>query len=162
KRFHHEAATLSRLRHLHIVGIHDYDVAADGTPYLLMELLEGEDLRAVLKRTGCLPWKAALAVVEQTAQALSALHSVGQGPRDLSPANIFLVRQPPLLPEDAVFVKLLDFGIVRSQRLDAERFTEVGALVGNAPYMAPECILPPRPASGAPATGSEGEGLLAR
>ena len=152
KRFRHEAANLARLRHPHIVGVHRYDVASDGTPYLLMELLDGEDLGIVLKRTGTLPWKTALSVITQIASALEVLHAAGIVHRDLSPGNIFLLRQGKRLPEEAVFVKLLDFGIARGGDLNLAPVTDPNIRIGNPPYMPPECILrkKKRPPSGGP------------
>lgn len=160
KRFRQEAAIQAKVRHPHIVGIHRYDVAADGTPYLLMELLDGEDLAAVLKRVHCLPWERALRVLEQTALALSALHKEGLVHRDLSPANIFLVQQGTAPPESAIFVKLLDFGIAKRgtalNRGLSTQFTSPAVRIGNPPYMAPECILH-KPKKSAPPEGTLSE-----
>lgn len=162
ERFRHEAAMQARIRHPHIVGVHRYDVASDGTPYLLMELLEGQDLGEVLKRVRTLPWMQVMKVVEQTAMALTALHNAGLIHRDLSPGNIFLLSQGGQPPEEAPFVKLLDFGIARGGNRGLAPVTDPNIRIGNPPYMAPECILKrPRPGS-SPGQGELGDDIDAR
>lgn len=143
-RFRNEAATMVEHHHPHIVGVHEYGVAEDGTPYLLMELLRGEDLGTVLKRTQTLPWSAALAVIQQAAEALGVLHAAGRVHRDLSPGNLFLCKHRAQPPEESVFIKLLDFGIsthVECASDPSHPKTLPGFRVGNPPYMAPEAIL---------------------
>jgi serine/threonine-protein kinase len=116
-----------------VVQVHDYGVE-DGTPYLVMELLEGEDLGARLKRLGRLPLPDAAALALQVAQALRSAHEAGIIHRDLKPANIFLERHP-----GEEVVKVLDFGLAKAPKSrtlgDA---TKTGTLLGTPHYMSPE------------------------
>lgn len=163
ERFRLEAEIQARVRSLHVVTIHRYDLAEDGTPYLLMEYLDGEDLATVLRRCKTLPFQVARLILSQVARALAVLHGLGMVHRDLSPANIFLVRQGDQAPEAEVFVKLLDFGISKSAKVQGVPLTDPALRIGNPPYMAPECILRKRkPASGDTADSVDAESFDAR
>jgi serine/threonine protein kinase len=132
QRFRREAEIASTLAHPHIVEVFDYQISDTGAPYLVMELLEGEDLADRLKRTGRMPIVMALRIVEEVAQALDVAHGHGVVHRDLKPANIFLSRRAGR--ED--FVKVLDFGV--SKIIDAATLTHEKAMVGTPLYMSPE------------------------
>jgi pimeloyl-ACP methyl ester carboxylesterase len=126
-----EARALAALSHPNIVAIHDVG-DHDGTPYLALELLEGETLRERLRR-GRLDDAAALDLARQILAALVAAHDRGIVHRDLKPENLFLTAGGPL--------KVLDFGLAkRLVGLGAagETPTLAGVLVGTAAYMAPE------------------------
>lgn len=143
-RFLLEARTTARLRHPHIIDVHRYGEAPDGTPYLLLELLDGQDLATVLRRKKSLPWATALAVIEQTAQALDVVHGAGHVHRDLSPGNLFLCKLGAAPPEEQVFVKLLDLGIATTAGAEPEpaaALTRPDLRIGNPLYMTPESIL---------------------
>jgi serine/threonine protein kinase len=132
QRFRREAEIASTLAHSHIVEVFDYQISDSGAPYLVMELLEGEDLADRLKRMGRMPIVAALRIVDEVAQALDVAHAHGVVHRDLKPANIFLARRSGR--ED--FVKVLDFGV--SKIIDAATLTHEKAMVGTPLYMSPE------------------------
>jgi len=132
-RFEREAEILGRLRHPHIVDVSDWNRTAEGEPYLVMELLAGEDLGRFLCRSGALSPRRALAITAQIGAALSAAHRVGVVHRDLKPSNIFLLAAGPL-PD---FVKVLDFGIARLEQPD-KPLTGAEELLGTPGYMAPE------------------------
>ena len=105
-RFRREAEIASTLAHPHIVEVFDYQVSESDAPYLVMELLEGEDLADRLRKCK-LHIAGALRVVEEIAQALDVAHTNGVVHRDLKPANIYLSKRAGR--DD--FVKVLDFGI---------------------------------------------------
>jgi serine/threonine protein kinase len=130
-RFRQEAEITATLRHPHIVQVLDFNVTDQGYPYLVMEMLEGETLAKRIEG-GALPPSAAVAIVEQIAQALHAAHLRGIVHRDLKPDNVML------LSGDGVkdFVKVLDFGI--SQASWRPRVTNSAEVAGTPQYMAPE------------------------
>jgi eukaryotic-like serine/threonine-protein kinase len=131
-RFRREAEIASTLAHPHIVEVFDYQVAESGAPYLVMELLEGEDLADRLKRGGRLHIAAAVRIIGEIAEALDVAHTAGVVHRDLKPANVFLSKRAAR--ED--FVKVLDFGV--SKLIDSATLTQEKAMVGTPLYMSPE------------------------
>ncbi len=134
RRFVREAEILGQLRHPHIVDVTDWNCTDQGEPYLVMELLEGEDLGCFLRRGGALTAPAALQIIEQVGTALLGAHCVGVIHRDLKPSNIFLCKAAPF----AGFIKVLDFGIARWKRFDIRPLTAQEEVVGTPGYMAPE------------------------
>lgn len=131
-RFGREAAVLSSLHHPNVVQVFDFNVTDDGTPYLVMELLDGKDLRRVLDETPQLPPDRIARIVRQIASGLAAAHDRGVIHRDLKPANVVLV---PLRGQPD-FVKVLDFGI--SKVMWSVKLTMQSAIMGTPEYMAPE------------------------
>ena len=132
-RFQREAETASAVASDHIVQIFDAGSTDDGRPYLVMELLDGEDLRSRLKREARLPLDAALEIAEQLLRTLGRAHQAGIIHRDLKPENIFICKRD----DDALFVKIVDFGISKLVRHD-ETLTREGTVLGTAHYMSPE------------------------
>ncbi len=136
RRFDREAQALAALAHPYIVSVTDYGMA-DGKPYLVMELLEGETLQDRLER-GHLPPDEATTIARQMLKGLAFAHSRGLLHRDLKPGNIFL-RVVPGVGEQ---VKLLDFGLAKFVSGDASRngpaVTHAGIVFGTPAYMAPE------------------------
>jgi len=130
ERFRREARAAGGLSHPNVAGVFDYGEHA-GQAYIVMELVEGENLAERLARGGPLPWPQAVAVAEQVARALAAAHARGLVHRDVKPANVLLGRQldPPM-------VKVTDFGIARTGH--ASTLTGTGSLLGSAGYVAPE------------------------
>jgi eukaryotic-like serine/threonine-protein kinase len=136
-RFLHEARTAASLRSPHVVQILDYGVH-EGSPFIAMELLEGESLSARLKREGRLAsWEQVELVLRHVARALGRAHDAGVIHRDLKPGNIFLVRD-----EEEELIKLLDFGIAKStlSPLGAPLAsdTRTGEFLGSPAYASPE------------------------
>lgn len=133
-RFEREAKAAAMLKSPHAVQVHDYGIEA-GAPYIVMELLEGEDLAARLARERRLPLAATRRIVEDVGKALRRAHEIGLIHRDMKPANIFLARQAG----DEV-IKIVDFGIAKSTRaLDGEQ-TQTNAVLGSPRYMSPEQV----------------------
>jgi serine/threonine-protein kinase len=133
-RFEREAKAAAQLRSPHVVQILDHGVW-EGTPYIAMELLEGEDLGKRIARVGRLAPPDTHAIVAQVCRALAKAHAAGIVHRDLKPDNIFLVRD-----DDREITKVLDFGIAKShsQELGGSSNTKTGAMLGTPYYMSPE------------------------
>ena len=110
RRFEREAQVIARLRSPHTVDLFDFGIAADGAFYYAMELLDGLDADALVRRFGPMPPERAIYLLRQVCHSLSEAQSCGLVHRDIKPANIFLCRYG----EDYDFVKVLDFGIVRT------------------------------------------------
>ncbi len=136
-RFRREAQIVVRLQHPGIVSVFDYGTFADGSAFLVMELVRGEDLRRVLQRDGAMPASRVLPIVSAMCAAVHAAHRDGVLHRDLKPENILLVHGD-------VPVKVLDFGVAKlvSDRPADETslggLTRAGAILGTPAYMAPE------------------------
>jgi serine/threonine-protein kinase len=137
-RFEREARAAAQLSSPHVVQVHDYGVEAD-TPYLIMELLRGEDLGARLRRMARLSPAAVSEMLSQAARALRRAHDAGIVHRDLKPGNVFLARN-----DDVEVVKLLDFGIAKTTKYTAaEEATKSGQILGSIHYMSPEQVRSP-------------------
>jgi serine/threonine-protein kinase len=131
-RFEREAKAAAQLRTPHVVQIHDHGL--DKTqPYIVMELLQGEDLGARLRRTPRLGMRETVTIFVQAAKALRLAHEAGIIHRDLKPGNIFLARS-----DDDEVVKLLDFGVAKAVTNLLEETTRTGELLGSPGYMSPE------------------------
>jgi serine/threonine-protein kinase len=126
ERFRREARAAGRRFHPNIVAIWDFG-DDNGTPFLVMELVEGQSLDQLIKSSGPLPQGRSVAIITQVLSALGFAHASGIVHRDIKPSNIMV------LPGDQV--KVADFGIAR---LEASEFTIVGDLLGTPAYMAPE------------------------
>jgi len=132
-RFEREAKSAARLRTPHVVRTHDYGVDG-GTPFLAMELLQGESLEAKLRREAPLSLPVTAAIFRQIAKGLREAHELGIVHRDLKPANIFMAR----VADDEV-VKILDFGIAKeTKNLIVCDETKSGMLLGSPHHMSPE------------------------
>jgi len=133
-RFEQEAKILAELRHPHIVNVTDFNWLSQTEPYLVMELLEGEDLFRFLQRNGPLSIPIALRIICQVGEALEAAHVLGVVHRDLKPSNIFLCTHG----QTASLVKVLDFGVAKLTGSTQTPMTGTWAMVGTPGYMAPE------------------------
>jgi len=134
-RFRREAEIGSRLGHPNIVQVLDFNTLPDGTPYIVLELLQGESLASRLLR-GPLPLEQVKAIVTQVGSALAAAHRDGIVHRDLKPDNVFLC-PTDLGGEVRDVVKVLDFGISKIRGAKTV-LTQDAALLGTPQYMAPE------------------------
>lgn len=137
KRFLREAMVAAAVRHRHVIEILDYGMAEDGGPFMVMELLDGENLSQRLVRSSSLTLRECLDRICEALSGLAAVHDAGVVHRDIKPSNIFLVADA-----DGEYSKLVDFGV--SRRIVGERdelgapLTEDGAVVGTLQYMSPE------------------------
>ena len=138
QRFEREARALASLRHPNIVAVTDYGVCGD-TPFLVMELLEGETLAYRLMKGRMQP-DAVLVVARQLLGALAFVHDQGLVHRDLKPGNVFLEK----LPGGEERLKLLDFGLAKfvqaAANPDEPAVTRAGDIVGTPAYISPEQV----------------------
>lgn len=137
KRFRREARTAARLTSEHIVRVHDFGVDAE-TPYLVMELLRGEDLFEHLETHGRLPPARVATLLRQITRGLEVAHDAGVVHRDLKPSNLFIACTGKDGADE--IVKILDFGVARERAVqpEADQTSSVGILLGSPPYMSPE------------------------
>ena len=131
RRFQHEAKLVANLRHPNIVQVYDFGVA-DQVPYMVMEYLEGDTLKARLielaEQKQIMPLAEARRIFLAVADALDYAHQQGMIHRDVKPANVFLTTRGDVI--------LMDFGIARLT--DGTQYTATGAMVGTPDYMSPE------------------------
>jgi serine/threonine protein kinase len=135
ERFLREAVAASRIGHENIVEVTDIGKAQNGAPFIVMELLEGENLAARIKRGGPLHVPHACAIAIEILSAMDAAHRAGIVHRDLKPENVFLARK-----SRSETVKVLDFGISRMVQTEEgqNRLTLTGLVMGTPYYMSPE------------------------
>jgi serine/threonine-protein kinase len=138
KRFEREASAAGALESENIASVIDFGHSRDGIPYLVMELLLGEDLAHLLAREGPLPVVRAVNLIVQACRGVDAAHAAGIIHRDLKPANLFVCRRG----DGSDLVKILDFGIAKLGLVDNDgpppSTTQPGSTVGTPFYMPPE------------------------
>lgn len=137
ERFTREAEAAAQVKSPHVTQIFDHGLTEDGVPFIVMELLEGEDLARYLGTQRRLTMKEASTIVTQICRALARAHARGLIHRDVKPANIFLCDVGT--PER--FVKLLDFGVAKMVGGEPSTATKSGSVTGTPVYMAPEQLL---------------------
>ncbi|HQY62167.1 MAG TPA: protein kinase [Polyangiaceae bacterium] len=133
ERFAREARAAVKIKSEHVARVMDVGPLEDGTPYMVMEYLDGEDFAAVLERRKKIPAAEAIHYALQITDALTEAHSLGIIHRDVKPANLFLAKKRNRPPT----VKVLDFGISKVELHDRRR-TETKEILGSPWYMAPE------------------------
>lgn len=136
-RFLQEARALARLRGVHVPNVLDIGRIESGAPFMVTELLEGDDLGRLLATHGPLSIERAVQLVVAACDAIADAHEKGIVHRDLKPDNLFLVGAS----EAAPLIKVLDFGVAK--RLDAGDVTNTKQSLGSPHYMAPEQIVTP-------------------
>ncbi|HEX7480179.1 MAG TPA: serine/threonine-protein kinase [Polyangiales bacterium] len=140
KRFVREGQAAARLTSDHVVRIFDVGTLDNGAPFMVMELLRGEDLATTIERQGPAPVDVAVDYLVQACDALMEAHANGIVHRDLKPANLFAARRP----DGRVTIKVLDFGISKLVSADTEpldaSLTSARTVVGSPHYMSPEQV----------------------
>lgn len=138
QRFHREAQAISALMHPHIVKVYDFGVSTQGRPYMVMDYVEGHNLRDILKAKNWLPQDRAIFIFAQIVDALGHMHDSGFLHRDIKPDNIIV--HDTTYQKD--FATLVDFGIAKRLNEPREkRLTVDGTVVGTPAYMSPEQIM---------------------
>lgn len=130
-RFRREARAAARLNHPHVVAVHDQGTW-EGASYLVMELIDGPDLRRELRRRGSFTVGEALEIAEQVLDALGAAHRAGLVHRDIKPENVLLA------PSEGLRVKVTDFGLARA--VSEATGVTTGSVLGTVAYLAPEIV----------------------
>jgi eukaryotic-like serine/threonine-protein kinase len=140
ERFSNEARSLARLESRHVVRVLDFGTISEpipsaGLPFMVLELLRGEDLFSVAAREGGLPASRVVSYTLQACAGLAVAHSLGIVHRDLKPENLFLAIEP----DGSECVKVLDFGVARSHSR-RKPLTRGNVGVGSPGYMSPEQV----------------------
>ncbi len=128
-----EAGAAGRLENRHVVDILDVGKTDSGEPFLVMELLQGQTLRSVIKRQRRLDPKLAATVARDICIALKAAHNANIVHRDLKPSNVVLHETP-----HGIVLKVLDFGVSKVLSEEQQLITSTGIAVGSPAYMSPE------------------------
>ena len=143
QRFRREARAAARIRSEHVARVLDVGTLADGSPFIVMEYLQGNDLDAELARRGTLPVEEAVVYVMQAIDAIAEAHVAGIVHRDLKPENLFLAERA----DGSRVLKVLDFGVSKSMALSSVgelSLTKTASFVGSPLYMSPEQVHSPR------------------
>ena len=135
RRFQREIQILTRIRHPAVLHILDWGDSAAGL-YFVTELVDGEDLKAAIRRRGAWPAAEAAALGATLAEALAAAHAQGVVHRDVKPNNVMIARDGS--------VRLLDFGLARGTGIDLTTLTRTGTILGTPGYMSPGAVRRPR------------------
>ena len=134
ERFMREAQAAAKLRSEYVARVSDVGALENGTPYMVMEFLEGQDLGQLVAERGKLgiPW--AVELMLQTCEALAEAHSLGIVHRDVKPSNLFVTWRP----DGTALIKVLDFGISKTAAGTDMHLTQTQSLLGTPAYMSPE------------------------
>lgn len=137
-RFVREARTASSIGHQHIVDVTDFGTTETGTPFLVMEFIEGRPLDVIIQESGPMPWETVREIALQICSALAATHAGGIIHRDLKPANILLQERG-----NEIFVKVMDFGVAKVAEYEREdpSLTQPGKVYGTPEFLSPEQAL---------------------
>ena len=132
-RFLREAQATVRLKNEHIARVIDVGTMPDGTPFMVMEYLEGNDLNQILRHHGPQTPNIVVDLMLQACEGMSEAHAMGIVHRDIKPSNYFITRRP----DGSMLLKILDFGISKTP-VNFEELTGTQTVIGTPSYMAPE------------------------
>jgi len=136
ERFKREASAAAQIRSQHVVQVFDHGITEDGVPYIVMELMEGEDLGKRVERLGPLSVEMTVQVVSQACRALNRARALGIVHRDIKPDNLFICES-----DGEFLIKILDFGVAKKTSEFSSGVTTTGVIVGTPSYMSPEQVL---------------------
>lgn len=134
ERFRREAEAISRISQENVVAIHDYGELADGRPYIVLDLIKGDDLSAVLKKRRRLPANQVVEIGLGVLRGLQAAHAEGIVHRDLKPGNVIIGGTS----ESGNSIKVVDFGLAKPVNEEGVNLTQTGDTIGTPQYMSPE------------------------
>lgn len=129
ERFRNELKMARKITHKNICRMYDLN-EEDGTPYITMEYVSGEDLKSLIRKQGKLSEERTIAIARQVCEGLAAAHELGVVHRDLKPQNIMI--------DEKGNAKVMDFGIARS--VEAAGVTATGMIIGTPDYISPEQV----------------------
>ena len=132
ERFLFEARAAANIVHPNVIDIYDFGRLEDGRPYLVMELLQGQELKEIILQHGKMTAAEVLPYLRQICAGLQAAHNEGIVHRDLKPENVFVLARKPLA------VRVLDFGIAKTQTWSGATLTSTGKILGTPLVIAPE------------------------
>jgi hypothetical protein len=147
RRFEREAQATAMLTSPHSILLYDFGTGEDGVFYYVMELLEGRDLKSLVQESGPLPAERVVHFLRAACDSLADAHHRGLIHRDIKPANMFTCRRG----RDFDFIKVLDFGLVKSVRDPGDTITQLtgdGTTSGTPGFMAPEMVTGERAVDG--------------
>ena len=133
EQFRREAEIIQQLKSPQVVQVYRYSVTSERVPYMVMELLEGQDLQTYVDQEGPLPVTEALSVMVDVLKAISEAHQLGVIHRDIKPSNLFLLSSPSAT---SGLIKILDFGLATQHNHASPK--QMNHLVGTYLFMAPE------------------------
>jgi serine/threonine-protein kinase len=136
-RFAREARAAVQIQSEHVARIIDVGTLPTGSPYMVMEYLEGGDLSQAVAKGGAMPVAKAVGYVLEACEAIAEAHALGIVHRDLKPANLFLARRAGRDP----IIKVLDFGISKSNEATTSGLTQTSNVLGSPQYMSPEQMM---------------------
>jgi serine/threonine-protein kinase len=132
-RFLREAQATVKLKNEHVARVIDVGTMPDGTPFMVIEYLEGNDLNQILRHHGPQPPAVVVDLMLQACEGLAEAHAIGIVHRDIKPSNFFITRKP----DGSMLLKILDFGISKTP-VGFEELTGTQTVIGTPSYMAPE------------------------
>jgi serine/threonine-protein kinase len=134
ERFMREAQAAVKLKSEYVARVRDVGTLENGTPFMVMEYLDGQDLGVLIEDRKFLPSPWATELILQTCEALAEAHSLGIVHRDVKPTNLFVTWRP----DGTALIKVLDFGISKSPMGTEMHLTQTQSLLGTPAYMSPE------------------------